>query len=177
MSFLWLVATAFKAMIYFRYPRAYVVSSVAKTWGFLRYLILEESETHDTWNSMSMPFSILYCYAFRLILLSRFFAFMLTLQSSSDLSKTLPSLINTSNSSTLLADRQIAWECEDFWPTSSPGIARSCADALHRMNFVPGSATQQLIWGPRRIGSRYDVYLPQRVYSCMSSQPFTSSFD
>ena len=143
----------------------------------MRCLILEESEIHDTCNSMSMPFSILYCYAFRLILLSRFFAFMLTLQSSSDLSSSLPSLINTTNSSILLADREINRECEDFWPDSSPGIARSCIDALHRMNFVPVSATQQITWGPRRIGRRYDVYLPQRVYSCMSSQPITSSSD
>ena len=143
----------------------------------MRYLILEELENHDPSHSRSMPFSIPYRHAFRLILLSRFFTFMLTLQSSSNLSNNLSSLINTTNSSILLADHQIGWECENFWPTSSPGIARSCVDALHRMNFVPGPVTQQFIWGPRHSGRRYDVYLPQRVYSCMSSPSITSSFD
>ena len=176
MFFVWLVATASKASVYFRYPLGYIVLSPAKTWGNMRYFMLAHLETHDPCYSMSMPFTISYRRAFWLILLSRFFAFMLTTQNTSDLSNTLSSLINTTNSSISLADRAFDWECENFWPTSSPGIGRSCVDALHRMNFVPGSATQQFTWGPRHTGRRYDVFLPQRVYSCMSSQSIASSF-
>ena len=132
---------------------------------------------HDLCYSMSMPFPIAYCHAFWLILLNVSFATTLTLQSSSSLSNTLPSIINITNSSIPLADRGTQWECDNFYPTPSPDIASSCLDALHHMNFVPGSATRQYIWGPRQRRGRYDVYLPQRVYSCMSSQSITSSFD
>ena len=141
------------------------------------YLVWEGLESHDPCHSTSMPFSTLHRHAFWLVLLSLSFASTLTAQNSSSLSNTLPSIINITNSSILLADRGIAWECDDFYPTPSPDVARSCVDALRLMNFVPGSEAQQHIWGPRHRRGRYDVYLPQRAYSRMNSLTITSSFD
>ena len=114
--------------------------------------------------------------SFWLILFGVSFASALTLQSASGLSnEALPSLINITNSSIPVASRGIEWKCFDG-PVLPPDIAMSCRDALHHMNFVPGSKIQQYTWGPRDTGTRYDVYAPQMVFSCISSQSTASSF-
>ena len=108
--------------------------------------------------------------SFCLLLFGISFASALTLQSSSGLSnEALPSLINITNSSIPVASRGIEFECFDDI-IQDPDLARSCLDALHHMKFVPGSTIQQYTWGPRDTGTRYDVYAPQLVVSCMSSQ-------
>ena len=100
------------------------------------------------------------------------------LSNYSDTLQFLPSLINTTNSSTLSSDRVIDWSCNEY-PTSSTyrGYGTSCFDAVRQMAFVARSATQQLTWGDRgELGiRRYDVNLPQRVYSCKRSQYIASS--
>lgn len=95
------------------------------------------------------------------------------LSNSSETVEFLPSLINTTNSSTLSSDRVIDWSCGSI----SPGTyGRSCFDAVRQMAFVPGSATKQFTWGKRDHSmSAYNVNLPQRVYSCMRPQPVASS--
>lgn len=102
-----------------------------------------------------------------LTFLSVSFASALALRNSSDLSGTLPSLINATNSSILSADRKIV--C-DRNVVEGGNFERSCLDALRNMAFVAGPVTQQFIWGPRGTATKYDVYMPQRVVSCMSSE-------
>ena len=102
---------------------------------------------------------------FWLTLLGTSFASVLALRNSSDPSDTLPSLINTTSSSTPSANRQIDWFCQSYIQLSGT-FGRSCFDAVRQVAFVPGSATRQFSWGPRG-RAKYDVYLPQKVYSCM----------
>ena len=92
----------------------------------------------------------------------------------SDLLEALPSLTNSTSSSTPLVNRSIQWQCG--WTWGGGNYASSCFDAMRHMTFVPGPATQQFTWGPRN-QARYDVPLPQRVASCKSSQSVASSFD
>ena len=86
-------------------------------------------------------------------------------------------LTNSTNTSTLFADRAIRWECGPVFGVGD--YERSCFDAVRQMAFVPGSATRQFTWGDRVFGDRrlYDVNLPQSVWSCKSSQSIASSLE
>lgn len=99
-------------------------------------------------------------------LLSISFASVLALRTPSDPLDALPSLINNTNSSIRLAYHNIDWFCQRY-AEPSHDFGSSCIDAVRQMAFVPGSVTRQVSWGPRG-RTNYDVYLPQRVYSCMS---------
>ena len=67
--------------------------------------------------------------SFWLTLLNICDAFPATIGSSSDLSDTLPSLIKTTETSILLANRLIDWSCQGC-PQRSGSYARSYFDAL-----------------------------------------------
>lgn len=85
------------------------------------------------------------------------------LWNSSDLFEALPSLTNSTKSSTPFTNRVIDWECS--WTFGRGNYGTSCFDAARQIAFVPGSATRQFTWGMRDLGT-YDVPLPQIVYSC-----------